>query len=142
MSQTTKGQDETVAKMTIGTIGAGEVAQAFAVHLLKAGHEVLLSNSRGPSSLTQVVSKLGKGARAVTMDEAAKAPMVADSLPTTVTLVVHAAVQAPTAINQAYTTPANMPLTLLVAGGVLTGDSDPNNDPLTATLVNGPADGS
>ena len=37
--------------MKIGTLGAGEVAQAFAIHLLKAGHEVLLSNSRGPSSL-------------------------------------------------------------------------------------------
>ena len=36
--------------MKIGTLGAGEVAQAFAIHLLKAGHEVLLSNSRGPSA--------------------------------------------------------------------------------------------
>jgi 8-hydroxy-5-deazaflavin:NADPH oxidoreductase len=67
--------------MIIGTLGAGEVAQALAVHLLKAGHEVLLSNSRGPSSLTQLVSKLGKGARAVTMDEAAKAPMVVLAVP-------------------------------------------------------------
>ncbi len=41
--------------MKIGTLGAGEVAQAFAIHLLKAGHEVLLSNSRGPSSLEQLV---------------------------------------------------------------------------------------
>jgi 8-hydroxy-5-deazaflavin:NADPH oxidoreductase len=81
MSQTTKGQDETLAKRTIGTIGAGEVAQAFAGHLLKAGHEVLLSNSRGPSSLTQVVSMLGKGARAATMDEAAKAPLVVLAVP-------------------------------------------------------------
>jgi predicted dinucleotide-binding enzyme len=67
--------------MIIGTLGAGEVAQAFAIHLLKAGHEVLLSNSRGPSSLTQLVSKLGKSARAVTMDEAAKAPMVLLGVP-------------------------------------------------------------
>jgi predicted dinucleotide-binding enzyme len=67
--------------MKIGTLGAGEVAQAFAIHLLKAGHEVLLSNSRGPSSLTQLVSKLGKGARAVTMDEAAKAPIVVLAVP-------------------------------------------------------------
>src|SRR6266699_2449584 len=29
--------------MKIGTLGAGEVAQAFAIHLLKAGHQVLLS---------------------------------------------------------------------------------------------------
>src|SRR5882672_10348989 len=67
--------------MTIGTLGAGEVAQAFAIHLLKAGHEVLLSNSRGPSSLEQLVSKLDKGARAVTMDEAAKAPIVVFAVP-------------------------------------------------------------
>src|SRR5260221_14183244 len=67
--------------MKIGTLGAGEVAQAFAVHLLKAGHEVLLSNSRSPSGLNQLVSKLGKGARAVTMDEAAKAPIVVLAVP-------------------------------------------------------------
>jgi predicted dinucleotide-binding enzyme len=67
--------------MIIGTLGAGEVAQAFALHLLKAGHEVLLSNSRGPGSLTQLVSKLGKGARAVTMDEAAQAPIVVLAVP-------------------------------------------------------------
>src|SRR3984893_279187 len=67
--------------MKIGTLGAGEVAQAFAIHLLKAGHEVLLSNSRGPSSLKQLVSKLGKAARAVTMDEAAKAPIVVLAVP-------------------------------------------------------------
>ena len=67
--------------MKIGTLGAGEVAQAFAIHLLKAGHEVLLSNSRGPSSLEQLVSKLDKGARAVTMDEAAKAAIVVLAIP-------------------------------------------------------------
>src|ERR1700752_4792666 len=67
--------------MKIGTLGAGEVAQAFAIHLLKAGHEVLLSNSRGPSSLKQLVSKLGKSARVVTMDEAAKAPIVLLAVP-------------------------------------------------------------
>jgi predicted dinucleotide-binding enzyme len=67
--------------MKIGTLGAGEVAQAVAIRLLKAGHEVLLSNSRGPSSLKQLVSKLGEGARAVTMDEAAKAPIVVLAVP-------------------------------------------------------------
>ena|ERR1700719_2774468 len=67
--------------MKIGTLGAGEVAQALAIHLLKAGHEVLLSNSRGPSSLEQLVSKLDKGARAVTMHEAAKAPIVILAVP-------------------------------------------------------------
>jgi hypothetical protein len=59
--------------MRIGTLGAGEVAQALAIHLLKAGHEVLLSDRRGPPSLKQLVSKLDKAARAVMIDEAAKA---------------------------------------------------------------------
>src|SRR5260221_6270280 len=67
--------------MKIGTLGAGEVAQALAIHLLKEGHEVLFSNSRGPSGLAQLVSKFGKGARAVTMDEAAKAPIVVLAIP-------------------------------------------------------------
>src|SRR5580704_6710239 len=74
-------QNNALVQMTIGTLGAGEVAQAFAVHLLNAGYEVLLSNSRGPSSVTQVVTKLGKGARAATMDEAAKAPIVVLAVP-------------------------------------------------------------
>src|SRR5277367_208438 len=67
--------------MRIGTLGAGEVTQAFAIHLLKAGHEVLLSNSRSPSSLKELVSKLGNGARAVTNEEAAKAPIVVLAVP-------------------------------------------------------------
>src|SRR5258708_9148173 len=67
--------------MIIGTLGAGEVAQAFAVHLLKAGHEVLLSKSGGRRSLKQLGSTLGKGVRAVTMDEAATAPMVVLAVP-------------------------------------------------------------
>jgi len=79
MSQTTR--NEALVQMTIGTLGAGEVAQALAIHLLKAGHEVLLSNSRDPSSLKQLVSTLGKGARGVTMDEAARAPIVVLAVP-------------------------------------------------------------
>jgi 8-hydroxy-5-deazaflavin:NADPH oxidoreductase len=67
--------------MIIGTLGAGEVAQAFAIHLLKAGHEVLLSNSRGPCSLKQLISMLGKGATEVTMYEAAKAHIVVLAVP-------------------------------------------------------------
>src|SRR5258708_38912635 len=67
--------------MKVGTLGAGEVAQALAIRLLKAGHEVLLSNSRDPSTLKELVSKLGNGARAVTMDEAAQAPMVVLAVP-------------------------------------------------------------
>jgi 8-hydroxy-5-deazaflavin:NADPH oxidoreductase len=45
--------------MRFGTIGAGTIGQAIANHLVKAGHEVVLSNRRGPSSLQTVVSGLG-----------------------------------------------------------------------------------
>ncbi|WP_234813969.1 NAD(P)-binding domain-containing protein [Mycolicibacterium iranicum] len=37
--------------MNFGTIGAGTIAQALARHLVTAGHRVMLSNSRGPSTL-------------------------------------------------------------------------------------------
>ena len=37
--------------MKIGTLGAGTVAQAIARHAVAHGHQVVLSNSRGPASL-------------------------------------------------------------------------------------------
>jgi len=57
--------------MEIGTIGAGDFAQAFAKRALKAGHKVKLSNSRGPDSLRQIVNQLGPGATAASKEEAA-----------------------------------------------------------------------
>jgi 8-hydroxy-5-deazaflavin:NADPH oxidoreductase len=62
--------------MQFGTIGAGAIAQAVAGHVLKAGHEVILSNSRGPDSLNAVVTEFGPGASAGTLAEAADADMV------------------------------------------------------------------
>jgi predicted dinucleotide-binding enzyme len=62
--------------MHIGIIGAGGIGQAFAAQVAKAGYEVLLSNSRGPASLAEVVRKLGPRAQAVTRDEAARADIV------------------------------------------------------------------
>lgn len=62
--------------MNFGTIGAGVVAQAIARHLVKAGHRVTLSNSRGPSTLDEVVSALGPSASAGTVADAARADMV------------------------------------------------------------------
>ncbi|TMP39170.1 NADP oxidoreductase [Pseudoalteromonas citrea] len=41
--------------MRIGIIGAGAMAQTLAQHALKAGHEVMLSNSRAPESLSAIV---------------------------------------------------------------------------------------
>lgn len=62
--------------MKIGIIGAGSIGQAVAKQVVAAGHEALLSNSRGPDSLRDVVQQLGKGARAVTTKEAAATDIV------------------------------------------------------------------
>ncbi|MGW3851507.1 NADPH-dependent F420 reductase [Streptomyces fagopyri] len=67
--------------MKIGTIGAGTVAAAFARQALTAGHQVVLSNSRGPASLQQFVTELGRGASAGTREEAAAAEMVLLAVP-------------------------------------------------------------
>lgn len=60
----------------IGIIGAGGIGQAFAGHVVKAGYEVILSNSRGPDSLSEVVSRLGPLAKAGVREEAAAAEIV------------------------------------------------------------------
>ncbi|MBJ6631642.1 NADPH-dependent F420 reductase [Streptomyces sp. I5] len=62
--------------MRIGMLGAGTVAQALARHAIRQGHEVVLSNSRGPASLTPLVRELGPLARAGTPAEAAAAGLV------------------------------------------------------------------
>jgi predicted dinucleotide-binding enzyme len=67
--------------MEIGTIGAGALAQAFAKQALKAGHKVMLSNSRGPESLREIVTRLGPGAIAATRDEAADCEIVLLAVP-------------------------------------------------------------
>jgi 8-hydroxy-5-deazaflavin:NADPH oxidoreductase len=43
----------------IGFIGAGSIAQAVGTHLAKVGHDVMISNSRGPDSLTALATPLG-----------------------------------------------------------------------------------
>ena len=67
--------------MEIGTIGAGDFAQAFAKRALKAGHKVKLSNNRGPDSLREIVNRLGAGAMAATKEEAAACEMVLLAVP-------------------------------------------------------------
>jgi predicted dinucleotide-binding enzyme len=64
---------------TIGIIGAGHIGTALATTLLDAGHDVVLSNSRGPETLAGVVAELAardtaRGSiRAATAEEAAAA---------------------------------------------------------------------
>jgi 8-hydroxy-5-deazaflavin:NADPH oxidoreductase len=56
---------------TIGLIGSGNIGSAVARLALEAGYDVVLSNSRGPETLADLVAELGDRARAGTPEEAA-----------------------------------------------------------------------
>ena len=56
--------------MRIGIVGAGNIGGTLAGHFTRAGHEVAVSNSRGPETLQDLVAELGERARAVTPPEA------------------------------------------------------------------------
>jgi predicted dinucleotide-binding enzyme len=58
---------------TIGLIGAGHIGSTVAKLAVDAGYDVVLSNSRGPETLRDLVSQLGERARAATAEEAAEA---------------------------------------------------------------------
>jgi hypothetical protein len=58
---------------TLATIGAGNIGTNVALAAISAGYDVVLSNSRGPESLSSVIKELGPMARAATMEEAAAA---------------------------------------------------------------------
>ncbi len=58
---------------TIGLIGSGNIGSTVARLAVDAGHDVVLSNSRGPETLTDLVDRLGPHARAATAAEAAAA---------------------------------------------------------------------
>jgi len=62
--------------MKFGFIGAGNVAQTYAKHFVRHGHKVVLSNSKGPDSLAEVVRSIGPNAKAGTVKEAAKQDVV------------------------------------------------------------------
>ncbi|MGO4272535.1 NADPH-dependent F420 reductase [Paenibacillus sp. TAF58] len=67
--------------MTIGIIGAGRVGRAFATKLVQAGYDVVISNKSGPEALEPFVNKLGKGIKAGTIEEAARAKIVMVAIP-------------------------------------------------------------
>lgn len=58
---------------TIGFIGAGNIGGTVARLAVDAGHAVVLSNRRGPTTLGGLVTELGPHARAATPEEAAAA---------------------------------------------------------------------
>jgi predicted dinucleotide-binding enzyme len=66
---------------TVGIIGAGHIGQALARTALRAGREVVISNSRGPESLAPVVAALGAGVSAGAVVQAAAAGIVAIAVP-------------------------------------------------------------
>jgi 8-hydroxy-5-deazaflavin:NADPH oxidoreductase len=58
---------------TVGLIGSGNIGSTVARRAVDAGHDVVLSNSRGPETLKDLVEELGPHARAATAAEAAEA---------------------------------------------------------------------
>ena len=58
---------------TWGFIGSGHIGSTVARLAVAAGHDVVLSNSRGPETLQDLVEELGPHARAATSEEAARA---------------------------------------------------------------------
>jgi predicted dinucleotide-binding enzyme len=58
---------------TIGLIGAGHIGSQLARLSIASGYDVVISNSRGPETLSDLVEELGPKARAATAAEAAAA---------------------------------------------------------------------
>ena len=56
--------------MKIGIIGSGNMGRAIARHLAVAGHEIRVSNSRGPASMATSAAGLGHGIVPATVAEA------------------------------------------------------------------------
>jgi len=66
----------------IAVVGTGRVGIGFAEAAVAAGHRVILANSRGPETLTELVSSLGTSAAADTVEgAAAQADMVLLAVP-------------------------------------------------------------
>lgn len=58
---------------TLGFIGSGNIGGVLAKLAVDRGHDVVMSNSRGPETLADLVAELGPRARAATRDGAAEA---------------------------------------------------------------------
>jgi predicted dinucleotide-binding enzyme len=66
---------------SIGFIGAGHIGSQIARAAIANGYDVLISNSRGPETLADLVAELGPQARAVTAAEAGAADLVVVTIP-------------------------------------------------------------
>jgi 8-hydroxy-5-deazaflavin:NADPH oxidoreductase len=58
---------------TVGFIGSGAIGTTIARLAIEAGHQVVLSNSRGPETLADTIAELGPRASAATSEQAAAA---------------------------------------------------------------------
>ena len=68
------GREELTTDVTnVGFIGSGHIGGTVARLAIAAGYDVILSNSRGPETLKDLVEELGPRARAATAAEAAAA---------------------------------------------------------------------
>ena len=62
--------------MRVGFIGAGRMATTIGRHLVNAGHEIVLSGSRGPDGLAGLVANLGPAASAGSKEPVADCDVV------------------------------------------------------------------
>src|SRR5712671_4791982 len=67
--------------MTYSIVGSGAIGSALAGHFASKGIEVSLANNRGPSSLTDIVGKLGSKVKAATVEESVLADVVILAVP-------------------------------------------------------------
>ena len=68
--------------MNIGIIGAGNIGATLAKLFVKVGHDIAISNSRGPETLTNLVGDLGPNVQAMTVEDAASfGDLVVEAIP-------------------------------------------------------------
>lgn len=68
--------------MNIGIIGAGNIGATLARLFAEAGHQIAVSNSRGPDTLAGLVSKIGPNVTAMTVAGAASfGEVVVEAIP-------------------------------------------------------------
>lgn len=67
--------------MKIGIIGSGNIGTAVGKKVVEAGHELIISNSRGPETLAEKITEIGLNTTAGTVLEASKQEVVVLAVP-------------------------------------------------------------
>lgn len=82
MGNAAPGSIVATAMTTWGFIGSGNIGTTVATLAVAAGHEVIMSNSRGPATLESLVAQLGPRSRAARAQQAAaEADLVVVTIP-------------------------------------------------------------